>query len=73
MVPESKTTKPAANKSGAAKAPAKRKYAAGDNLCCKVCGLSVTVDENFAYKEKSLLMCCDAPMEAIPKKAAARD
>ena len=51
---------------------AKKKYKAGDSLCCKTCGLSVTVDENFAYKEKSLLMCCDTPMELAGKKISAK-
>ncbi len=59
-------------KASTSPAPAKRKYEPGDTLCCKACGLSVTVDENFAYKEKSLLMCCDMPMEATGKKAAAK-
>jgi hypothetical protein len=53
------------------KAPAKRKYQAGECFSCKLCGLSVTVDENFAYTEKSRLTCCDTPMELKGKKSPA--
>jgi hypothetical protein len=54
--------------SPAAKSAAKKKYNAGDCLTCQVCGISVTVDENFAYQEESTLVCCGHPMKQKAKK-----
>ena len=54
-----------AEKAAAGKKTAKRKVNKGDSLVCKVCGLSVVVEElgGIAVAEESALLCCGKPMK----------
>jgi hypothetical protein len=49
----------------------KKTLSKGDCLACEVCGLSVTIDENHAYTEDSVLVCCGKPMKQKAKKVSA--
>ena len=50
---------------------AKRKVKNGDTMTCKICGLSVVVEEvgDFAVVEETALICCGKPMKKKTSKA----
>ncbi len=52
------------------KIQAKKNLNKGDSLTCEVCGLTVTVDENHAYTEGSMVMCCGESMKPKARKAS---
>ncbi len=55
----------------AGKTEGKKTINKGESFACETCGLTVTIDENHAYKEDTSLFCCGAPMKPKAKKAAA--
>jgi hypothetical protein len=55
--------KAVAKKAPAKKAAAKGKSKVGLGYTCRVCGLSVTVDEDCGCVESHDIICCDAPMK----------
>jgi hypothetical protein len=62
----------AVKKASAAKKPrATRKTSEGDNYVCRVCGLSVIVDEVCGCGEVHEIICCEKPMKKRTTKAKA--
>lgn len=43
----------------------------GEHMVCEVCGLSVKIDENFAYTENATLMCCGKSMQPKTEETSA--
>jgi hypothetical protein len=60
---------PARKASVARKPRATRRTARGDNYVCRVCGLSVVVDEVCGCGEVHEIICCEQPM----RKRATKD
>jgi rubrerythrin len=61
-----------AKKTSAAKKPrAAGKTAKGDKYVCRVCGLSVIVDEVCGCGEVHELICCEKPMRRRATRAKA--
>jgi hypothetical protein len=54
------------------KTPEKKTLKKGDFYSCDVCGLTVTIDENHAYTENTMLVCCGHNMKPKAPKAAAK-
>jgi hypothetical protein len=69
-MPAKKTS--SARKASAAKKPrATRRTARGDSYVCRVCGLSVVVDEVCGCGEVHELICCEQPMRKTATRAKA--